>query len=252
VILALGGASWPRLGSRGEWTGWLAARGVAITPFTPANAGFNVGWSALFTERFAGTPLKAASFSHGGRTVRGEAMITAYGVEGGAIYALGAGLRTAIARDGQAVLTLDLAPDIAADVLAKRLAAAKPGQSLSNTLRKQARLSPLPAALLREAGKPPREPQHLAGRIKALPVTLTGMQGLDRAISSAGGIARASVDARFMLTALPGAFVAGEMLDWEAPTGGYLLQASFSSGAAAAKGVADWLNGGDALNTGSK
>jgi len=252
VILALGGASWPRLGSRGEWTGWLAARGVAITPFTPANAGFNVGWSALFTERFAGTPLKAASFSHGGRTVRGEAMITAYGVEGGAIYALGAGLRTAIARDGQAVLTLDLAPDIAADVLAKRLAAAKPGQSLSNTLRKQARLSPLPAALLREAGEPPREPQHLAGRIKALPVTLTGMQGLDRAISSAGGIARASVDARFMLTALPGAFVAGEMLDWEAPTGGYLLQASFSSGAAAAKGVADWLNGGDALNTGSK
>jgi len=243
VILALGGASWPRLGSTGEWTGWLAARGVAITPFKPANAGFDAGWSALFRERFAGQPLKAASFSHGGRTIRGEAMITAYGIEGGAIYALGAALRVAIERDGKAVLTLDLAPDLSRDVLAKRLAAARPGQSLSNTLRKQARLSPLSAALLREAGEAPRAPQDLAARIKALPVTLTGMQGLDRAISSAGGIARAAVDDRFMLKALPGVFVAGEMLDWEAPTGGYLLQASFASGVAAASGVVGWLNG---------
>lgn len=241
VIMAMGGASWPRLGSMGEWTGWLAARGVAITPFTPANAGFDIGWSALFRERFAGQPLKTASFSHDGRTIRGEAMITAYGMEGGAIYALGAGLRTAIERDGAAVLTLDLAPDMSADALAKRLEKARPGQSLSNTLRKQARFSPLPAALLREAGEAPRAPQDLAARIKALPVMLTGMQGLDRAISSAGGIARASVDDRFMLKALPGVFVAGEMLDWEAPTGGYLLQASFASGAAAASGAADWL-----------
>jgi len=242
VILALGGASWPRLGSRGEWTGWLAARGVAITPFSPANAGFDVGWSVLFRERFAGAPLKPACFSHDGRTIRGEAMITAYGVEGGAIYALGAGLRTAIERNGKAVLTLDLAPDIAGDALARRLSAAKPGQSLSSTLRKQARLAPLSSALLRESGETPRDPQALAARIKALPVTLTAMQGLDRAISSAGGIARASVDARFMLKALPGVFVAGEMLDWEAPTGGYLLQASFASGVAAARGVADWLS----------
>ena len=242
VILALGGASWPRLGSRGEWTGWLAARGVAITPFSPANAGFDVGWSALFRERFAGAPLKPACFSHDGRTIRGEAMITAYGVEGGAIYALGAGLRTAIERNGKAVLTLDLAPDIAGDALARRLSAAKPGQSLSSTLRKQARLAPLSSALLREAGEAPRDPQALAARIKALPVTLTAMQGLDRAISSAGGIAQASVDERFMLKALPGVFVAGEMLDWEAPTGGYLLQASFASGVAAARGVADWLS----------
>jgi uncharacterized flavoprotein (TIGR03862 family) len=241
VILALGGASWPRLGSRGEWTGWLAARGVAITPFSPANAGFDVGWSALFRERFAGAPLKPACFSHDGRTIRGEAMITAYGVEGGAIYALGAGLRTAIERNGKAVLTLDLAPDIAGDALARRLSAAKPGQSLSSTLRKRARLAPLSSALLREAGETPRDPQALAARIKALPVTLTAMQGLDRAISSAGGISQASVDARFMLKALPGVFVAGEMLDWEAPTGGYLLQASFASGVAAARGVADWL-----------
>ncbi|MCH8488297.1 MAG: TIGR03862 family flavoprotein [Oceanicaulis sp.] len=241
VILALGGASWPRLGSRGEWTGWLAACGVEVTPFTPANAGFDTGWSAVFQERFAGEPLKAARFSHGDRTIRGEAMITAYGLEGGAIYALGAGLRSAIERDGQAVLRLDLAPDMSEAALAKRLLAAKAGQSLSNTLRKQARLSPLSAALLREAGGVPRAPQKLAARIKALPITLSAMQGLDRAISSAGGIARASVDDRFMLKALPGVFVAGEMLDWEAPTGGYLLQASFASGAAAARAAADWL-----------
>lgn len=241
VILALGGASWPRLGSAGEWTGWLAARSIEITPFTPANVGFDACWSALFRERFAGEPLKAARFSHGGATIRGEAMITAYGMEGGAIYALGAGLRTAIEREGKAVLTLDLTPDISEEALAKRLTAARPGQSLSSTLRKQARLSSLSAALLREAGEVPRDPQKLAARIKASPVTLTGMQGLDRAISSAGGITRASVDDRFMLKALPGVFVAGEMLDWEAPTGGYLLQASFASGAAAARGVVDWL-----------
>lgn len=244
VILTLGGASWPRLGSTGEWTGWLSERGVEITPFTPSNAGFNVRWLAVFKERFAGEPLKTASFSHQGRTLRGEAMITAYGIEGGAIYALSADLRTEIEAEGRAVLTLDLAPDISEDALARRLTAAKPGQSLSNTLRKQARLSPVSAALLREASALPREPQALAARIKALPITLTGMQGLDRAISSAGGIARVSVDDRFMLKALPGVFVAGEMLDWEAPTGGYLLQASFASGVAAARGVAGYLRRG--------
>lgn len=241
VILALGGASWPRLGSKGDWTGWLKERGVEITPFTPSNAGFNARWSAVFKERFAGEPLKTASFTHQGRTIRGEAMITAYGMEGGAIYALSASLRTAIEAEGTTVLTLDLAPDTSAEPLAKRLTAAKPGQSLSNTLRKQARLSALSAGLLREAGELPREPQKLAARIKALPITLTGMQGLDRAISSAGGIARASVDDRFMLEVLPGVFVAGEMLDWEAPTGGYLLQACFASGVAAAWGVAGYL-----------
>lgn len=244
VILALGGASWPRLGSTGEWTGWLSERGVEITPFTPSNAGFNVRWSAVFKERFAGEPLKTASFSHQGRTLRGEAMITAYGMEGGAIYALSADLRTEIEAEGRAVLTLDLAPDMSEDALTKRLTAAKPGQSLSNTLRKQARLSPVSAALLREAGALPREPQALAQRIKSLPVTLDGMQGLDRAISSAGGIARVSVDDRFMLKALPGVFVAGEMLDWEAPTGGYLLQASFASGVVAALGAAAYLRRG--------
>lgn len=241
VILALGGASWPRLGSRAEWTGWLAERGVEITPFAPANAGFNVSWSEHFTDRFAGSPLKTVRFTHAGQRIRGEAMITAYGIEGGAIYGLSASLRDAIARGGRAALMLDLAPDINEAALARRLAEAKPGQSLSNTLRKQARLSALSAALLREAGEVPREPASLAARIKALPLTLTGMQGLERAISSAGGVAREAVDAHFMLKALPGVFVAGEMLDWEAPTGGYLLQASFATGIAAARGAAGWL-----------
>jgi len=241
VMLALGGASWPRLGSTGRWTGWLQARGVEITPFAPANAGFDVGWSDVFKARFAGQPLKAASFAHEGQRVRGEAMITAYGIEGGAIYALSASLRSEIEREGSAVLSVDLAPDMAQADISARLAGAKPGQSLSNTLRKQARLSALSASLLREAGEVPRESADLAARIKACPVTLNGMQGLERAISSAGGIAGDAVDEHFMLKALPGVFVAGEMLDWEAPTGGYLLQASFATGVVAAKGVKAWL-----------
>jgi uncharacterized flavoprotein (TIGR03862 family) len=243
VILALGGASWPRLGSRGEWTGWLAERGVEITPFAPANAGFNAGWSDVFKARFAGQPLKAANFTHQGRMMRGEAMITAYGIEGGAIYALSASLRAAIEAEGRAELVLDLAPDIAGDALAPRLASARPGQSLANTLRKHARLSPLAASLLREAGEVPREPEKLAARIKAAPLSLTGMQGLERAISSAGGIARSAVDGNFMLKTMPGVFAAGEMLDWDAPTGGYLLQASFATGIAAARGVTEWFDG---------
>ncbi|KPP82487.1 MAG: NAD(FAD)-utilizing dehydrogenase [Oceanicaulis sp. HLUCCA04] len=241
VVLALGGASWPRLGSTGEWTGWLEARGVQITSFAPANAGFNANWSEIFRGRFAGQPLKPARFTHAGRTIRGEAMITAYGIEGGAIYALSASLRDAIAREGRAVLTVDLAPGLTQADLSARLASAKPGQSLSNTLRKSARLSPLAISLLREAGELPRDPAELAARIKACALTLTGMQGLERAISSAGGVAREAVDERFMLKALPGVFVAGEMLDWEAPTGGYLLQACFATGVAAARGVAGWL-----------
>lgn len=243
VILALGGASWPRLGSTGEWAGWLGGRGVDITPFAPANAGFTLSWSDLIRTRFAGEPLKAARFSHGDHSVRGEAMITAYGIEGGAIYALSAALRASIEREGQAVLTLDLAPDLSGSGLASRLGGTKPGQSLSNTLRKQARLSPLATALLHEAGEVPRDPLALAARIKALPLILTGMQGLERAISSAGGIARNAVDENYMLKAMPGVFVAGEMLDWEAPTGGYLLQACFATGIAAARGAEVWLKG---------
>lgn len=236
VVLALGGASWPRLGSTGDWAEILKAEGVEVAPFRPANCGFQVDWSESFRTRFAGTPLKPLALSFEGRTVRAEAVITGYGLEGGGIYALSAPLRDAIERDGRAVLELDLRPDVAEDQLARQLSRPRGGQSLSNFLRKAARLPPVAVNLIREAHGGAL-PEPLAHAIKHVPIVLTGRQGLERAISSAGGIAWTEVDEDLMLTALPGVFVAGEMLDWEAPTGGYLLQACFATGVAAAKGV---------------
>ena len=239
VVLALGGASWPRLGSDAAWTQWLEA---PLRPFRPANVGFDVAWSDVFREGFAGRPLKGIALTHQDRTVRGEAMIAAYGIEGGAIYALSAGLRDAVERDGQATLVIDLKPDLAADDLALRLARPRGKASLSNHLRKTVGLDAVGAALLREAGPLPTAPDELAARIKATTVTLSGVQGLERAISAAGGVRFDAMDKHLMLTARPGVFVAGEMLDWEAPTGGYLLQASFASGVVAAQGVKAWLD----------
>jgi len=239
VVLALGGASWPRLGSDGAWAAWL---GAPVTPFRPANVGFDVDWSSMFRERFAGQPLKGVALTHGGRTVRGEAMIAGYGIEGGAVYALSAQLRTAVEAQGRADLEIDLKPDVATGRLTERLSRPRGKASLSNHLRKAAGLNPVEAALLREAGPLPDSPAALARRIKALPLRLTAVQGLERAISSAGGVALDAVDARLMLQDRPGVFVAGEMLDWEAPTGGYLLQASFASGVVAARGVLDWVD----------
>ena len=236
VILALGGASWPKLGSAGDWAGILAARGVAITPFRPANCGFVVDWSEPFRMRFAGAPLKPLALSFAGERVRGEAMITDYGLEGGAVYALSARLRDAIERDGRAVLELDLRPDMSQDRLALRLSRPRGGQSLANFLRKAAGLPPVAVNLIREAHGQ-AVPEELAGAIKRLPLVLTASRGLDRAISSAGGVAWSEVEQDLMLRAIPGVFVAGEMLDWEAPTGGYLLQACFATGVAAAQGV---------------
>lgn len=241
TVLALGGASWPRLGSTGAWAPLLAARGVEVLPFRPANMGFTVAWSDGFAARFAGQPLKAIALSHGGRTVRGEAMIAGYGLEGGGLYALSAGLREAIAAEGTAVLTLDLRPDQTLGFLTDRLSRPRGGASVSNFLRKAAGLSPAAIGLLREAGPLPTGARDLATRIKALPLVLTGAQGLERAISSAGGIALAEVDERQMLRRLPGVFAAGEMLDWEAPTGGYLLQGCIATGVAAGRGVLAWL-----------
>lgn len=241
VVLALGGASWPRLGSDGAWRPWLEAAGVEVAPFRPANAGFDVAWSDAFKLRFAGRPLKAA-FSFGGRTVRGEAVISTYGIEGGAIYALSAALRDAIEADGAAVLTVDLKPDLSLGRLTERLQRPRGKASLSNHLRKAAGLDPLAIALMREAGDPPVQGAALAERVKATPLRLLAMQGLDRAISSAGGVRLDQLDENLMLRRRPGVFVAGEMLDWEAPTGGYLLQASFASGAVAAAGVLSWLD----------
>jgi uncharacterized flavoprotein (TIGR03862 family) len=235
VVLAMGGASWPRLGSDGGWAGLLAARGVRIEPFRPANMGVTIPWSPAVPTRWAGAPLKNLRLTVGEHTARGEAVITRYGLEGGVIYALSAPLREASA------LTLDLKPDLTEDRLAARLAAAAPGDSLANRLRKAAGLTGPAAALLREAGPLPPDPAALAARIKALTLPVAGVQGLERAISSAGGLALDELDDRLMLRRLPGVFAAGEMLDWEAPTGGYLLQACFASGTVAADGVMAYL-----------
>jgi len=238
TILALGGASWARLGSDGAWTSLLVARGVAVTPFQAANCGFDVGWSAMFRERFAGEPLKNVGLKLGDATARGDAMIAAYGLEGGAVYALGAAPRAAIAATGRAVVEIDLRPDLSIETLTARLLRPRGGQSVATFLRKAVHLSPVEVNLLREAHglDLPAEPAALAAAIKAAPIVLTGSQPLDRAISSAGGLTLDSLDG-LELKAAPGVFVAGEMLDWEAPTGGYLLQACFATGVAAARQV---------------
>jgi uncharacterized flavoprotein (TIGR03862 family) len=242
VLLALGGASWPRLGSDAAWTPWLEAAGVPVVPFRPANVGVTIAWSPVLRDRFAGAPLKGIALSHGDITVRGEAVIAGYGLEGGAVYALSAAIRDAVGRDGSTTLRLDLKPDVPLDRLAARLAAQPAKASLSNRIRKSAGLDPAAVGLLREVGPLPGTPEAVATRIKALPLTVTGMQGLERAISSAGGVSLDAVNDRLMLKALPGVFAAGEMLDWEAPTGGYLLQAGFASGVVAADGILSWVD----------
>ena len=240
TVLALGGASWPRLGSDGEWVPVLEDQGVDVAPLVPANAGFDVAWSDILIERFAGQVLKPATLTFGERTVRGELVVTRYGVEGGAIYALSTALREAIAAEGSATLVVDLRPDLSEEVLAERLARPRGKDSVTNHLRKAGGLSPVAIAVLREIGEVPPGAPKLAKRIKAVRLKLTGVQGLDRAISTAGGVRFEALNPSLMLTARPGVFVAGEMIDWEAPTGGYLLQASLASGVVAANGVLRW------------
>jgi uncharacterized flavoprotein (TIGR03862 family) len=238
TVLACGGASWPRLGTDGAWASSLFGQ---VAPFRPANCGFTVAWSGHLRGRFAGHPLKRLALTFGERTVRGEAVITAGGIEGGGIYALSAPLRDAIAADGSAILRIDLRPDLSARALAERLAEPRRGQSLSTFLRKQAGLPPEAIALVREALHDGADPAALPDLIKALPLRLLAPAPIARAISSAGGLRLDALDDRFMLRGRPGTFAAGEMLDWEAPTGGYLLQASFSTGVAAARGALAWL-----------
>ncbi len=242
ALLALGGASWPRLGSDGSWFEILAAKGIPLTPLAPSNAGLMIGWSEIFRNRFAGAPLKRISLSFNGVLYRGEAVITKSGLEGGAVYALSGDIRDALAAGESACLSLDLRPDVDVQDLMGRLSRASSKQSMSNVLRKCATLSPAAIGLLREAGPLPREPAALAQIIKNVPLSVSGISGLARAISSAGGIRLDAVDGGFMLRSLPGVFVAGEVLDWEAPTGGYLLQACFASGVAAATGIDRWLS----------
>jgi hypothetical protein len=252
TVLALGGASWPRLGADGSWVATLEQARVEVAPLRPANAGFDVAWSPVLVERFAGAALKPVALSFGDQTLRGEIMLTRYGVEGGAVYALSAALREAIAAQGEAVLTLDLRPDLTVEALAARLERPRGKDSLTNHLRKAGGLSPVAIAVLREIpGDLPLGSDKLAKRIKAVRLKLTGMQGLERAISTAGGVRLDAVDAGLMLAARPGVFVAGEMLDWEAPTGGYLLQASLASGVVAAQGALDWLAATASARTGA-
>jgi hypothetical protein len=233
TILALGGASWPKLGSDGSWTDLLATRGVALTPFRASNVGFDVPWRPHIRERFAGEPLKTIALRHNDREIRGEAMITEYGIEGGAIYALSGELRSA----APTTVHIDLRPALSQNDIADKLTRAKRGDSLSSTLRKTLGLTPLAIALLHENGAPPREPQALAAHIKAIPIQLLAPRGLNRAISSAGGVRWDAVDENLQLRAIPNTYVAGEMLDWEAPTGGYLLQASFATAIHAARAI---------------
>jgi uncharacterized flavoprotein (TIGR03862 family) len=248
TVLALGGASWPRLGSDGGWVDALAAKDVAISPLRPANSGFTVGWSDIFRERFEGQPLKGIALSFGSRTLRGEAMITRNGIEGGGIYALSAELREAVISSGKATLQIALRPELETSDLVARLSAPRGKQSFSNWLRKAIHLSPVGIGLLQETAiasgisLSSLSAASLARVINAVPVELAGIAPIARAISTAGGISFDELDADFMIRRLPGVFTAGEMLDWEAPTGGYLLQASFATGAAAGKGAVKWLD----------
>jgi uncharacterized flavoprotein (TIGR03862 family) len=248
TVLALGGASWPRLGSDGAWVKVLAERSVAISRLRPANCGFTLAWSDVFRDRFEGQPLKGVTLTFGPHTVRGEAIITRGGIEGGAIYALSAELREAVEKSGEATLHVALRPDSDINALIARLSAPRGKQSLSNFLRKAAQLSPVGIGLLQEAAigsgrsLSSLSPQRLAELINAVPIRLNGVAPIGRAISTAGGVSFDELDADFMIRRLPGVFAAGEMLDWEAPTGGYLLQASFATGAAAGKGALKWLS----------
>jgi len=237
TILALGGGSWPRLGSDGTW---VAQFPDAVAPLRPSNCGFTVAWSDHFRARFAGHPLKRIALRFDAIVQRGEAAITATGIEGGVIYALSAMLRDRIETAGPATIHLDLRPDLSPEQFTERLATPRRAQSLSAFLRKQAGLSPVAIGLVQEARHNGAD-TDLASLIKALPLRLLTPRPIDRAISSAGGLRKDVVDETFMLRDRPGVFAAGEMLDWEAPTGGYLLQADFATAVAAARGALAWL-----------
>jgi hypothetical protein len=225
----------------------LAAKGVTISPLRPANCGFTVAWSDVFRNRFEGQPLKGVALKFGPHTARGEAIITRTGIEGGAVYALSAELRQAVEKSGTATLHVALRPDLGPDDLIARLSAPRGKQSLANFLRKAAQLSPVAISLLQEAAIASSKslssfaPPDVAQLINAMPIKLDGTGPIARAISTAGGLRFDELDADYMIRRLPGTFAAGEMLDWEAPTGGYLLQASFATGAAAGRGALKYL-----------
>ena len=248
LVLALGGASWTRMGSTGEWAGLLKEQGIPLAPFRPANCGFEVAWSEYFRTKYDGQPLKTVlvEFTNTEKTVwrrQGEFIVTGSGLEGSLIYALSAPIRDEIDRQGSALIHLDLAPDRTVEDLAARLAQPRGSRSMAHHMEKAVGIKGVKAGLLWEFV--PRsdfnDPQKLAAAIKALPVPLISASPLEEAISTAGGVRFEALDEHLMLTGLPGVFCAGEMLDWEAPTGGYLITACCSTGRAAGLGVLEWL-----------
>lgn len=245
VLLALGGGSWARLGSDGAWVPLLEKQGIAIRALRPANCGFEVaGWSQHLQERFAGAPLKTVALAlAGGPSRKGEFVVTTSGIEGSLVYALSAEIRQAIEQDGSATVMLDLLPDHSLEKVVGALSKPRGSHSMAKHLKRQLGLDGVKAALLRELAPANAfdDPQRLASAMKALPITLVRPRPLDEAISSAGGVPFEALDEALMLRQLPGVFFAGEMLDWEAPTGGYLLTACFASGREAAHGMLRWL-----------
>jgi uncharacterized flavoprotein (TIGR03862 family) len=243
TVLALGGASWPRLGGDGAWVPILADRAIPVTPLRPANMGFDVDWTDTFRDRFAGHPVKTVTATVGGVTLPGEFVVTRHGVEGSLVYAHSAALREAIDAGGAAILRLDLLPGRSPERVARDLSWPRGKASFSTMLRKAAGLEGVKAGLVRECldEATRADPARLAAALKALPLRLVRPRPIDEAISTAGGVALDAVDDRQMLTALPGVFVAGEMMDWEGPTGGWLMTAALATGRAAAEGVMSWL-----------
>tara|TARA_R110001606_G_scaffold272459_1_gene420998 strand:+ start:2196 stop:3416 length:1221 start_codon:yes stop_codon:yes gene_type:complete len=249
TILALGGASWKRLGSDGAWAPFLEAKGAETVPFGPSNCGFLVDWSAHMREKFAGAPVKSVRLSVDGQETRSEFVITQRGVESGGIYTLSAALVDGLRRDGAATLLMDLLPDMDVPAIIAKLERPRGKQSMANHLRKSLGISGVKLALLHEAarGVLPEHAVTLARLIKAVPIKVTGTAPLDEAISTTGGVAWDALDEALMLRQLPGVFCAGEMIDWDAPTGGYLITACMATGQAAGNGAADWLQTASSL-----
>lgn len=245
ALLALGGASWPRLGSDGRWLPWLSEKGVAIGDFQPANCGFDVDWSDHLRQRFSGEPVKSVTATSTAGVIPGEFVITRHGIEGSLIYAHATALRNRLATGKATALEVDLMPGRSQERIAREIGKQDQKASLSNRLRKGAGIDGVKAALVRELADHAdlQDPHRLANLIKALPIPISAPRPIAEAISSAGGVEWGGIDRNYMLKALPGLFVAGEMIDWEAPTGGYLLTACFATGRAAASGIAAWLNG---------
>jgi uncharacterized flavoprotein (TIGR03862 family) len=244
TVIALGGASWPRVGSDGSWVSTFRAAGINVRDLKPANCGFDIGWTPEFADRFGGVPLKNVAVGVAGTFVRGDAMVTSTGIEGGPIYAHSAAIREAIERDGSCNITIDLQPDLTVETLALRLDKRRPKDSFTTSMKRIVGLAPASISLLREAteNRLPTESMPLARVIKMARLTTSSASSINRAISTAGGVAMTEIDDAYMLHKVPGTFVAGEMLDWEAPTGGYLLQASFSTAVAAANGAVAWAS----------